>query len=159
MLNLQQKIEIILKRRACFDLHFPVVGGMDAFDDLSNSCPSCGYLTLTQRAANEICLFCFWEDDGQDNTDADKVLGGSNGNDSLTVYREEFFDWIKKLKEQKPGADELELSIGKELIKLDQLLEIENVDRQAILDQIALLSECFEENRDSKNSRSENEDL
>jgi hypothetical protein len=159
MLNLQQKIEIILKRRTFFDLHFPVVDGMDAFDDLSNSCPSCGYLTLTRRAGNETCLFCFWEDDGQDNIDANNVLRGPNGNESLTVYREEFFDWVKKLKEQKPGTDELELSIGKELIKLDELMEMEVIDKQAILDQIALLSECFEENRDLKNARSENEDF
>lgn len=159
MLNLQQKTEIILQRRAFFDLHFPVIDGVDAFDDLSNSCPSCGYLTLSQRAGNEICLFCFWEDDGQDNADADKVSGGPNGSDSLTVYREEFFDWVQKLKEQQSGADELEISIGKELIKLDQLMQLAKPDKQAILDQIELLSECFEENRDSKNSRPKNEDL
>jgi hypothetical protein len=159
MLNLQQKTEIILKRRAFFDLHFPPIDGADAFDDLSNSCPSCGYLTLDQRGVSEICPFCFWEDDGQDNTDADEVMGGPNGHYSLTVHREEVFDWMTALKERKYGEDDLEFSIGQELIKLDQLLLVSPVDKKILLDQLALLKECFEENSDLKKSRSKNRDL
>ncbi|KAB7778749.1 hypothetical protein CEK65_07480 [Xanthomonas sp. LMG 12459] len=47
-------------------------------------CPCCGYKTLSERAAFEICAIFFWEDDGQDNDDADAVLGSPNGSLSLT---------------------------------------------------------------------------
>jgi hypothetical protein len=30
------------------------------------ACPCCGYLTLTEKAGDEICQICFWHDDGQD---------------------------------------------------------------------------------------------
>ncbi|WP_407136525.1 CPCC family cysteine-rich protein [Xanthomonas protegens] len=50
-------------------------------------CPCCGYKTLSERAAFEICAVCFWEDDGQDDDDADAVLGGPNGSLSLTQAR------------------------------------------------------------------------
>jgi hypothetical protein len=29
-------------------------------------CPCCGFVTLGERSAFEICPVCFWEDDGQD---------------------------------------------------------------------------------------------
>jgi len=57
---------------------------------LGNTCPSCGYPTLDERSSWEICAFCFWEDDGQDDHDADVVLGGPNGDYSLTEYREKW---------------------------------------------------------------------
>jgi hypothetical protein len=39
-------------------------------------CPCCGFPTLTESAAFEICGLCNWEDDGQSGQDADDVLGG-----------------------------------------------------------------------------------
>ncbi|MFE5141002.1 CPCC family cysteine-rich protein [Streptomyces fagopyri] len=53
-------------------------------------CPCCGYLTLAERGLYEICPVCFWEDDGQDNHDADRVRGGPNGRLSLTQARRNF---------------------------------------------------------------------
>ncbi|MFF3201014.1 CPCC family cysteine-rich protein [Streptomyces sp. NPDC002962] len=53
-------------------------------------CPCCGFLTLDQRAGFEICPVCFWEDDGQDDDDADRVRGGPNGRLSLTEARRNF---------------------------------------------------------------------
>jgi uncharacterized protein YjbI with pentapeptide repeats len=50
-------------------------------------CPCCYSLTLTGRGRFEICGVCYWEDDGQDDIDADKVLGGPNGDLSLTHGR------------------------------------------------------------------------
>ena len=35
-----------------------------------HACPCCGFRTLDQRGANEICPVCLWEDDGQDDHDA-----------------------------------------------------------------------------------------
>lgn len=36
-------------------------------------CPCCGYRSLQERGAYEICRVCFWEDDGT--TDPDRVSG------------------------------------------------------------------------------------
>jgi hypothetical protein len=53
-------------------------------------CPCCGFKTLPERDAYEICPVCRWEDDGQDDHNADKVLGGPNGWLSLTAARSNF---------------------------------------------------------------------
>ncbi|MFF5015369.1 CPCC family cysteine-rich protein [Streptomyces sp. NPDC001165] len=55
-------------------------------------CPCCGYLTLDERGNFEICAVCFWEDDGQDDHDADRVRGGPNGRLSLMEARRNFQD-------------------------------------------------------------------
>lgn len=59
-------------------------------DDGPFACPCCGYLTLGERGAFEICAVCFWEDDGQDEHDADAVRGGPNGRLSLSDARRNF---------------------------------------------------------------------
>lgn len=51
------------------------------------ACPCCGYRTLTERGAFEICPVCYWEDDGQDDATADEVRGGPNNDLSLTQGR------------------------------------------------------------------------
>ena len=53
-------------------------------------CPCCGYRTLPERGAYEICSVCFWEDDGQDDHDADVVRGGPNQRLSLAQARANF---------------------------------------------------------------------
>ena len=53
-------------------------------------CPCCNFRTLRERGGFEICPVCDWEDDGQDDTDADKVRGGPNQDLSLTKARENF---------------------------------------------------------------------
>lgn len=57
-------------------------------------CPCCHFPTLTRRGGFEICLLCNWEDDGQDNLNADKVLGGPNQSYSLTEARENFKKYL-----------------------------------------------------------------
>jgi Cysteine-rich CPCC len=47
-------------------------------------CPCCLYPTLLMRGGFEVCPVCYWEDDGQDSHDADRVRGGPNGSLSLT---------------------------------------------------------------------------
>jgi Cysteine-rich CPCC len=59
-------------------------------DGVSYRCPCCGYRTLGERGGFEICEVCFWEDDGQDDSDADTVRGGPNGSLSLTQARQNF---------------------------------------------------------------------
>ena len=55
--------------------------------DLPLRCPCCYCKTLTRRAVHAICPVCFWEDDGQDDHDADVVMGGPNYELSLTQAR------------------------------------------------------------------------
>ncbi len=54
------------------------------------ACPCCGYITLDERGGYEICAVCFWEDDGQDDHDADRIRGGPNHGLSLTKARRNF---------------------------------------------------------------------
>lgn len=72
------------------------------FEDAGRpTCPCCGYPTIAERAAFDICSLCAWEDDGQDDrahrldaVDAvsapDVVVGGPNHDYSLTEARENF---------------------------------------------------------------------
>jgi hypothetical protein len=53
-------------------------------------CPCCGFVTLPERGAYDICPVCFWEDDGQDDHDADEVRGGPNYSLSLSEARRNF---------------------------------------------------------------------
>jgi hypothetical protein len=53
-------------------------------------CPCCGYPTLGTRGGYEICRICWWEDDGQDDHNADMILGFSNSDYSLTEGRLNF---------------------------------------------------------------------
>jgi hypothetical protein len=54
-------------------------------------CPCCGFVTLPERGADDICPVCFWEDDGQDDHDADEVRGGPNYSLSLSEARRNFY--------------------------------------------------------------------
>ena len=54
------------------------------------SCPCCGLRSIGRRSSYAICRVCWWEDDGQDNTDADTVMGGPNYSLSLTQGRVNF---------------------------------------------------------------------
>ena len=53
-------------------------------------CPCCNYPTLNERNSYEICGLCFWEDDGQDESNANEILGGPNQDYSLTEARNNF---------------------------------------------------------------------
>lgn len=53
-------------------------------------CLCCGSRTLTTPGTFELCPVCWWQDDGQDDTDADVVRGGANGLLSLTAARANF---------------------------------------------------------------------
>ncbi len=54
------------------------------------SCPCCGYLTLSERDAHDICDLCHWQDDGQDDAAADQTWGGPNASLSLAEARRRF---------------------------------------------------------------------
>lgn len=148
----EQKISEILRRREYFDKYFSPIEGFNYRTDisfgLSNSCPSCGYMTLGMRCSWEICTFCFWEDDGQDNHDADEVCGGPNSDYSLTAHRLEVYDWMTELKSNKETTHSIEKLLGQELTKLDDYISKSEANGQLILNQIELLSRHFSEFRD-----------
>jgi hypothetical protein len=50
-------------------------------------CPCCGYRTLDAPGAMELCPVCWWEDDGQDDSDAFRVRLTVNGQLSLNEAR------------------------------------------------------------------------
>ncbi|WP_425542525.1 CPCC family cysteine-rich protein [Sphingomonas oligophenolica] len=56
---------------------------------MSEACPCCGYLTLSERGTHEICGVCFWEDDGR-TASLDEVRDGPNGRLSLTRAQENY---------------------------------------------------------------------
>jgi len=58
------------------------------------SCPCCGFPTLSEAAAYEICELCNWEDDGQGDADAVVVRGGPNGSYSLAEARRNFCEHL-----------------------------------------------------------------
>lgn len=72
------------------------------FEDAGRAtCPCCGYPTISERGAYEICSLCAWEDDGQDDNPhrpealhdlplPDAVAHGPNHDYSLTEARENF---------------------------------------------------------------------
>jgi uncharacterized protein YjbI with pentapeptide repeats len=75
-------------------------------------CPCCFSRTLPSRGNFEICEVCFWEDDGQDDSDADVVRGGPNGDLSLTQGRDNYAkvrasDPLDSAKVRRPTSDEL----------------------------------------------------
>jgi hypothetical protein len=81
-------------------------------EGVSYRCPCCGCRTLAERGGFEICAVCFWEDDGQDESDADTVRGGPNGALSLTQARRNFREFgacdCKSLEHvRKPKPEEL----------------------------------------------------
>ena len=53
-------------------------------------CLCCGYKTLSTPGAFELCQVCWWQDDGQDDSDADVVRGTVNGMLSLSEARRNF---------------------------------------------------------------------
>jgi hypothetical protein len=58
-----------------------------AYTPLPAICPCCGAASLEEQGVWEICTVCWWEDDGQGDHNADDVLGGPNGGQSLTRAR------------------------------------------------------------------------
>lgn len=85
------------------------------------ACPCCGFATLSEAAADDICELCNWEDDGQDNADAGTALGGPNGNYSLAEARANFRRFLVMYRPEHDtrttGPDTItELQIKRELI-------------------------------------------
>jgi hypothetical protein len=105
-------------------------------------CPCCGYPTLDEQGLYGICKICNWEDDGQDDSNANIVLGGPNGEYSLTQARNNFKQYFIMYSPEKDmrftGSDTLEQVNLKEelcrcyisLMSTDDEEEIKKVDKE-----------------------------
>lgn len=126
---MNRELEQLQKRRDFFNRHLPKLKGADSRNDiknLGNTCPCCGYPTLNERNAWNICAICFWEDDGQDDLDADQVYGGPNSNYSLTAHRLEWETNIQELKKENTKMSQLFKKL-EELITLNQKSDIPEI--------------------------------
>ena len=137
----------LFTRRTYFNKHLSKLKGADRrnnYKGLGNTCPSCGYPTLSERCAWDICVICFWEDDGQDDCDADKVYGGPNQEFSLTQYR---IEWEKSLSKIKNESSE----IKSHLKRIDDLISLDNKsDIPEILKLVDYISDWFTGSRKIK---------
>lgn len=121
----------------------PLIERRKLFDELKEimhskfvrfSCPCCGYPTLDERGGYEICQICWWEDDGQDDSDADIVRGGPNHHYSLTDARKNFKEYLVMYPPEKDtrisGADSEKVrSLKQDLIStFDTMLETDFSD-------------------------------
>ena len=82
--------EIVAQRVAWFEAYTSQLNVMAPPGDEPYTCPCCGYPTLRERGSYEICPYCDWEDDGQDDHDSWIVRGGPNGALSLDAARAEY---------------------------------------------------------------------
>ena len=100
-------------------------------------CPCCFYPTLNERNSYHICGLCFWEDDGQDDIDADEVLGGPNTDYSLTEARNNFIKYLTMYRPSDTIAfsrNETKISEIKEIydniLKGHEILKYEDVENE-----------------------------
>jgi hypothetical protein len=75
---------------ACLEGYGLAVDEIIGTPPVRHPCPCCGRCTLEGRGCYDICCVCWWEDDGQDNPNADRVKGGPNYHLSLTQARVNF---------------------------------------------------------------------
>jgi hypothetical protein len=82
----------LAKRRQWFDQYYSDASGAATSAEAGRKfcCPCCGYPTLPERAGDDICDLCDWQDNGQDDPHAGEVTGGPNNQYSLTQARENF---------------------------------------------------------------------
>ena len=120
------------------------------FEDAGRTtCPACGYPTIHERAAYEICSLCAWEDDGQDDNNhrpegyhdyflPDDVAGGPNHDYSLTEARTNF---AQNMTSYRPADNDFEseramTAVKRDIVKaydraVDGLIDVERAEEDA----------------------------
>lgn len=111
-------------------------------------CPCCLYPTLAERGAYDICELCGWEDDGQDESDADRVLGGPNYELSLAAARENFKQHLEKhspdSKRFRPPTQR-EASAKREIMAAFDALKRDHTHRENLWRQIVAAEQILRE--------------
>lgn len=128
-------IDNFKERRNFFHKSFPMKIGKQRTDVISedillNSCPVCGYLTLEERDAFEICGICFWEDDGIDDFEENEDSGPNHM--TLKEGRAIFKEAKKKLLGISNNDKILIVELKDKFLVLDNLIEQET-DKTEIL--------------------------
>ena len=78
-------------------------------------CPCCGYPTLEESAAYEICGLCSWEDDGQDDPNANEIYGGPNGDYSLSEARANYACDLTQYRKSDLESNSMRRQTGREI--------------------------------------------
>lgn len=124
-------------RRDFFHNNFPMKIGLqrndvNSFEVLKNSCPVCGYLTLDERSVYDICLICFWEDDGDDDFESERISGPNHM--TLTEGRGLFFKVKEKLLKSDFQLEDIRTILKNKIVLLDNLiLDNKNDEKEWIL--------------------------
>lgn len=112
------------------------------------TCPCCGYPTIAERGAYEICSLCAWEDDGQDDAayrpaggdgaDPETVANGPNHDYSLAEARANFANNLTSYRpsdidfERERGATPVKREIVKAYERaVDGLTDVERAEEDA----------------------------
>ncbi len=140
-------------RRDFFQMNFPMLKiGKKRVNIPKNTCPVCGYLTLEERDAFNICGICFWEDDGIDDFEENEISGPNHmtlkeGRAIFNKAKEKLMTssyagdhYIKKLKDSFLQVDHI-IKKGdaekNEIIKLqDNILDLLNENKVYGLEQL-----------------------
>jgi hypothetical protein len=143
----QEKLQ---QRRQFFAEIFPAITQGAGTGVLPNTCPCCGYATLEERCSWEICSICFWEDDGQDESEADQVWGGPNGDYSLTQARLETADLLAALQGDSHAKNVAKSLAGLELRRLQMMIDAyPATDKLSIRQQLEATAAAFDMMRGS----------
>lgn len=144
----QQKLEIFSLRRQKFDAYLKSNGLQNpelSYEDKFFTCPGCGFPTLHERRDFEVCSICNWEDDGQDDTRANEVWNGPNGEVSLSEHRLMVMEVLENaFRKFENHPDQFLEILKKHFVKEEELAEqlIEEDDEKA-LEQWEKLNEDF----------------
>jgi hypothetical protein len=136
MKNQENYTDNFNERRDFFQKNFELKIGrqrtdLKSEDILKNSCPVCGYLTLDERDSFDICSICFWEDDGIDDFEVNNDSGPNHM--TLKEGREIFQEAKRKLLTTNFGNDNYIEALKTKFLSLDNLIELENVDKSEII--------------------------
>jgi hypothetical protein len=151
----QEKIALLQQRRQFFKDNLPsarqTLFRKDDKAQLSNTCPACGYPTLDERSAWEICAICWWEDDGQDDLEADEVWGGPNGDYSLTQWRLRVAKTLAALSGDSADHSSVEKDIGVLLKTIHSTIESGHAtDMDKLIKQLKMMMLLFDKLHQSR---------
>lgn len=124
-------------RRDFFQRSFPMIKigrqrvDVVSSDILKNTCPVCGYFTLEERDAFDICGICFWEDDGVDDSEETEESGPNHM--TLKEGRMIFQEAKRKLMSADYVDDNYFTSLKENFLKLDNIINQDNFDKFEIL--------------------------
>ena len=103
-----------------------------------------------------MCLLCWWEDDGQNERDADKIRGGPNGTESLTSaclnFRDHLTMYSKDADSRVGGGDTAEEIQAKRamMAALDRLRRVSPSDDPVLSVEIELAEAVLEAETDKR---------